>query len=164
MKKIILILGLISMGIANAQIAIGKSTVDGDGLLDFASGTNNGIILPIVNTLPITPANGTILMDGNDERVKMYQNNTWVNLTEGGDISSVNVNASEEAGDGVIIGATTSAVDGVLVLESSDKALILPKVASPHLNVKSPHAGMMCYDTVSKSVAFFDGSKWHFWN
>ena len=164
MKKIILTLGLIIGGLTiNAQVAIGKATVDGDGLLDFASGTTNGIILPIVETLPATPANGTILMDRNDSKIKMRENGSWVELTTTGNLTGVTANPALEAGEGAIIGAETSSVDGVLVLESTNKALILPKVASPHLNVKSPHAGMMCYDTTSQSIAVFDGARWHFW-
>lgn len=164
MKKIILTLGIIISGMTiNAQVAIGKATVDGDGLLDFASGTTYGIILPIVETLPVAPANGTILMDRNDLKIKMRENGSWVELSTTGNLTNVTFNPAAEAGDGAIIGAETSAADGVLVLESSTKALILPKVASPQLNARSPHAGMMCYDTVSKSIVVFDGARWHFW-
>jgi hypothetical protein len=164
MKKLILTLGLIVGGMSiNAQVAIGKATVDGDGLLDFASGTTNGIILPIVETLPATPANGTILMDRNDLKIKMRENGSWVELSTTGNLTSVTFNPAAEAGEGAIIGSETSSADGVLVLESTNKALILPKVANPQLNVRSPHAGMMCYDTISKSIAVFDGARWHFW-
>lgn len=163
MKKLILTLGLIISGLSiNAQVAIGKTTVDGDGLLDFASGTTNGIILPIVEILPASAANGTILMDSNDATIKMRENGVWVEISGRGNLSNVIENESAELGEGVVIGAETSSVEGVLVLESSDKALILPKVNSPHLNVKSPYPGMMCYDLTSKSIAVFDGARWHF--
>lgn len=163
MKKLILTLSLIISGLSiNAQVAIGKTTVDGDGLLDFASGTTNGIILPIVETLPVSAANGTILMDSNDATIKMRENGVWVEISGRGNLSNVIENESAELGEGVVIGAETSSVEGVLVLESSDKALILPKVNSPHLNVKSPYPGMMCYDLTSKSIAVFDGARWHF--
>ena len=62
-----------------------------------------------------------------------------------------------------IIGARSTAVDGVLVLESADKALVLPKISNPHLNVKSPYAGMMCYDTIRQALAIFDGTVWNYW-
>lgn len=163
MKKLILTLSLIISGLSiNAQVAIGKTTVDGDGLLDFASGTTNGIILPIVETLPVSAANGTILMDSNDATIKMRENGVWVEISGRGNLSNVIENESAELGEGVVIGAETSSVEGVLVLESSNKALILPKVNSPHLNVKSPYPGMMCYDLTSKSIAVFDGARWHF--
>jgi hypothetical protein len=164
MKKIILTLGFIISGISiNAQVAIGKATVDGDGLLDFALGTTNGIILPIVETLPTTPANGTILMDRNDLKVKIRENGSWVELSTTGNLTNVTFNPAAEVGEGTIIGSETSSADGVLVLESTNKALILPKVVSPHLTVRSPHAGMICYDTNSQSIAVFDGARWHFW-
>ncbi|MNG09522.1 hypothetical protein D3C84_929420 [compost metagenome] len=61
------------------------------------------------------------------------------------------------------MGAKESAADGVLVLESADKALVLPKVNNPHITVKSPYTGMMCYDLNKKAVAIFDGVVWNYW-
>jgi hypothetical protein len=150
---------------ANAQVAIGKTTVDGSGILDFASGTTNGIILPIVETLPTASAtqNGTFLMDKNDKKIKMCENGSWVELSDEGSVANYTFNTTAEAGDGVIIGAEASTATGVLVLEANNKALILPHVAAPEANVKSPVAGMMVYDTTSKSVAIFDGLKWNYW-
>ena len=51
---------------------------------------------------------------------------------------------SEAATKGTVIGAESSSVDGVLVLESADKALILPRMVSPHLNIVKPMAGTIC--------------------
>lgn len=145
------------------QTVIGKLTVDGDGLLDFPSGTVKGIILPAVETLSATPANGTFLFDKNDQRVKMFANGAWVNLSEEGDSSALLPYSGTDAGTQTVIGATSTDVDGVLVLEATDKALVLPKVASPHLNVPSPYPGMMCYDTDAKALAVFDGKAWSYW-
>ena len=52
---------------------------------------------------------------------------------------------------------------GILVLADTDKAMVLPKVASPHLNIVNPAAGMMVYDTTSKQLAVFNGTVWSFW-
>ncbi|WP_262907374.1 hypothetical protein [Chryseobacterium sp. LC2016-27] len=41
--------------------------------------------------------------------------------------------------------------------------MILPKVASPHLNIINPSAGMMVYDTVKKQLAIYNGTVWSFW-
>lgn len=149
---------------SNAQTAIGKRAVDGySTLLDFASGTTNGIILPAVSTLPISPANGTFLMFKTDRTIKMRQNGIWVNLSDAGSTSAIVENPAIETSNRTVMGNKSSNVDGVLVLESSDKAMILPKIDSPHLNVKSPYPGMMCYDTSSKSMAVFDGFVWSYW-
>lgn len=146
-----------------AQTAIDKQTVDGDGILDFAVGTTKGIILPAVETLPTTPANGTFLYDKNAEMVKMFENGGWVELSDTGDASAVlpynGVNTDQQT----ILGAESTSVDGVLVLEAPDKALILPKIASPHINVVDPYPGMMCYDTDAKALAVFDGLEWSYW-
>lgn len=149
--------------LATGQTAIEKHTVDGDGILDFASGTTKGIILPAVETLPATPANGTFLYDKNAQMVKMYENGVWVNLTDEGDNSAVLPYSGTDINKQTVIGATGTNVAGVLVLEATDKGLILPKVASPHLNVPSPYPGMMCYDTDAKALAVFDGEVWSYW-
>ena len=64
----------------------------------------------------------------------------------------------------MIIGSTTSLASGVLVLESTNKALMLPRVVSPHLNIKSPYPGLICYDTVKNAIAIFNGESWYYWN
>lgn len=166
MKKLILTVIVFNFCLyATAQVAIAKSSVDGSGILDFPRGTTNGILLPIVETLPTASAaqNGTFLMDKNDLKLKMCENATWVNLSDAGSISGVTFNTSAEVGNGVIIGDQTTTASGILVLESTNKALILPHVASPEINVKSPHPGMLVYDSTSKSVAVFDGLKWNYW-
>ena len=83
--------------------------------------------------------------------------------------TAVIFNDSPEVGGGVVIGSPNSDgeiptnADGALVLEGNGKALILPRVADPHLNIPSPVAGTMCYDTVSNSLAIFDGVVWSYW-
>lgn len=165
MKNIILLLGILSSGFIFAQVGIGKESIDGDGILDFAPNTTNGIMLPIVETLPNDAVAGTILMDKNDKTVKMKDDSTWVALSDAGSVNNVTFNSNAEVPgpNRVIIGNSTTTVPGVLVLESSEKALVLPKIADPHINVKSPYPGMMCYDTVSKTMAVFDGLKWSYW-
>jgi len=153
---------LVSNGVF-AQSAIEKRAVDGDGILDFASGTTKGVILPAVETLPVTPANGTFLYDKNDEKVKMFGNGVWINLTDQGDNTGVLPYTGTANGSQTVIGAKSTTVDGVLVLEATDKALVLPKVASPHLNVPSPYPGMMCYDIDAKALAVYDGVNWSYW-
>ncbi|RYF25589.1 MAG: hypothetical protein EOO42_03445 [Flavobacteriales bacterium] len=160
----------------NAQTAIEKKTSSSSAVLEFASGTTKGIILPAVESLPASAANGTFLFDKTAKIVKMYQNNTWVNLSGVGDVSSiVPYTGSLDNGKQVILGSHTTkivnslgnyvdgAVDGVLVLESPTKALVLPHVSNPHLTVKSPYTGMMCYDTDRKALAIFDGKVWNYW-
>lgn len=174
-KNITIIFVLLAVFTSNAQISIGgKQSVEGTAtLLDFNNVTTNtmGIILPSVdnltNSLASTPTNnnGTFLFDKSTSKVKMYENNTWVDLSSAGNSIQIIANTSNESvnNQGVIIGSETSNAKGVLVLESANKAIILPRISNPHTNVKSPYPGMMCYDTVSKSLALFDGSVWNYW-
>lgn len=164
MKKTILTLAAFAMfQNYTAQLAISKVPNSSGAILDFATGTTNGIILSAVTSLPTSPANGTFIVDRTDLKVKMRQNNIWVDMTSPGDLSKIAQNTSSEVGNGVIIGSSSSSADGILVLEATDKALVLPKIASPQTNVRSPYPGMICYDTTSKSVAVFDGKVWNFW-
>lgn len=148
-----------------AQTAVGKQFVSNASVvLDFGTGTSKGIILPAVETLPATPVNGTFLFDVADERIKMYENGSWRPLSNQGDNSNiVPYKGAVDTGKQTVMGARSTTVDGVLVLESANKAMVLPHIANPHLTVKSPYAGMMCYDTTSKTVAVFDGAVWSYW-
>lgn len=188
MKKIITIL-LSSFLYFNsfAQVSIGKEVVNGaSAILDFKGNTltenpldqetsnTNGLILPALDSEPAIPAvfptsnnpnNGTFIFDLNTQKVKMYENGAWIGLTDGdSDISSVVRNPSDEMTDvGVIIGSDTTNAKGVLVLESDNRALILPQIKNPHLTVVGAYPGMICYDTVSNSLAVYDGSFWSYW-
>lgn len=160
---------LLSISI-NAQVGIGKNNIDGiSTIIDFDNSSTNtkGIILPAVTTAPTnlntSDNGGTLIYDLSDSKVKMFQNGTWVSLSETGDKSKISINNSNEVGNGVIIGAATSQAKGSLILESSNRAIILPKINSPDTSVKSPYPGMICYDTASKTIAIFDGKVWNYW-
>lgn len=162
MKKIILLIFLPTA--LSAQVAIGKEQVDGSGILDFTTGTTNGIILPQVldsETMTSTEP-GTLVFDLTTSRVK-YFNGAWVDLSDKTGINPTLIAGNDITDRGVIIGANTSTANGVLVLESADKALILPKITDPVTNVKSPAAGMMCYDPTTKLICVYNGTEWFFW-
>lgn len=175
MKKIFnIIIFTFLANVANAQISIGKQNVTGNStILDFnnIAGNTNGIILPAVNNLTNTLAtipshnNGTFVFDKSDSKVKLYENGNWINLSDSGSSSQIasNITTESTSSQGAIMGAVTSNAKGILVLESNSKALILPHIATPHINLKSPYPGMMCYDTTSKSIAVFDGTLWNYW-
>ena len=167
MKNILFIILTIGAGLtANAQVAIGKHNVEGSGILDFGTGGVSGIVLPWVTTVPtgaaLTP--GMLIYNAIQKKVMYYNGVTWIDLS----INTGAVNLSEQNGipevaEGTVIGALSSSVKGVLVLETTDKALILPKVGSPHLNIVKPMAGTICYDTVKKMMCIYNGNEWSFW-
>lgn len=172
MKKLISIVFFVIFFSANAQIIIGddigtasnKTSV----LLEFAANHNKGIIVPYLRSLPATPTEGTIILDASNAsaaRVKYY-NGSWQDLS--GQDANVNpaltvqpIGISETGG--TIIGADNSAADGVLVLESTTKAMVLPIVTDVQ-NIPSPSPGMIVYvKGVNKRLAVFNGAKWSFW-
>lgn len=172
----LLVICLSGFTTATAQTAIGKTTVDGNSILDFGTG-NKGIILPWVqNASALTggaATNGTLLYDVQTKKVQARVNGVWTDLSRNGDNTATHTAkiaahlAKNEIGSashsGVIIGATTSSAVGVLVLESSTKALILPKMVSPHLNMRNPEPGTIAYDTVKDQLCVYDGKEWSFW-
>lgn len=173
-----------------AQVAIGKVGVTNSSVSlefgDYVAGQGKGIVLPwVTSAASVTGAEkGTVIYDTNDKIIKYRKaDGSWFNLsknemaTVGGtpnyDTTGV-VNTSlqdtylgqatvERTDAKVGIGTSITSTPGILVLEDSNKAMILPKVSSPHLNIKNPEPGTMVYDTVSKQLAVYNGKVWSFW-
>ncbi|WP_262149234.1 hypothetical protein [Chryseobacterium foetidum] len=143
-----------------------------------------GIILPYVNSASavVNAVEGTFFYDVSDKIVKLKNGtNSYFNLSKNetttvglnpnfdttGVVSTAlqdapNINEFPDAK--VNIGLSTSSTPpGILVLENANQAMILPKVASPHLNIINPEPGTMAYDTVTKQLAVYNGKVWSFW-
>ena len=173
MKKLILSIFIAKVSFASAQIiigdAVGTALVKTSVLLEFAAGQNKGIIVPYVRTMPATPTEGTILLDASNAttaRMKYY-NGTWKDLSgQDANVTAALANQPSsiaETGKS-IIGATSTSADGVLVLESATKAMVLPIVANVQ-NIPSPSPGMMVYINKfgRKRLAVFNGTRWSYW-
>lgn len=175
MKNILSIFAFTIFGLTQAQVIIGgnngTATNKNAVLLEFEAGQNKGIILPYVRTMPTTPTEGTILVNSTDvtKAKVVYYNGTWVDLSSGNEANiSTALNqqpaTTELANSKAIIGAASSSANGVLVLESTTKAMVLPQVANTD-DVKDPAPGMMVYinKTGAKRLAVFNGAKWTYW-
>ena len=178
MKKIILsVLALLWAGTATAQIALGgKNNITNNSvLLEFEDGNDNvkGIIIPAVTDANVALSDnkeksyGTFLFDKSDKVIKVYERKGWKFLTESetGDLSLIVSSTNPETAEtvGMVIGNDTTDTKGVVVLNHDTKAMVLPKIANPHLNVKNPYPGMMCYDTEKQFLAIFNGQYWYYW-
>lgn len=178
MKKIIISTLLISASFSqiHAQVIIGDATGTATDktsvLLEFANTNDKGIILPYVRSKSGITEEGTIILDATDAtkaRIKYY-NGSWVDLSgQDANISTAladqptTTQVSEGTSSKAIIGSQTSNADGVLVLESKTKAMVLPIVTDVN-NIPSPSPGMMVYvKGANKRLAVFNGSKWSFW-
>jgi len=165
-RKVITVLAVLATYDAQAQMAISKTTVPNASIsLDFASNQFKGLVLPYVEDKTKIVAPGTLIFDVLDKKVKYLKGNSWFDLsvaTDGAVDLSLQASKTEVAGSKVSVGEAT-AVDGVLVLEEHNKAMVLPHAASPHLNIINPSAGMMVYDTTSKLLAVYNGTVWTFW-
>lgn len=171
MKNTILIMAMLTTAAtAKSQIAIGKQAVSNTSVsLEFHNTENRGLILPYVEDKTAITVNGTIIYDVTDHKIKYLKDtNTWQDLsvdTSGAANISIQTGKTESATARAAIGTTgaTDTTPGVLVLSDTDKAMILPKVASPHLSIINPAPGMMAYDTVKKQLAVYNGTVWSFW-
>lgn len=181
MKNIIALLTLTVSTCAFAQVAIGKASVTNTSVSlefgDYVAGQGRGIIVPWA-TPQTNMQQGTILFDTSDKIMKYRKaDGSWFNLTKNETITvdgTQNVNTTgvvntvlqdaltDKPSAKASIGTPTS-TPGILVLEDTTKAMILPKVPSPHLNIVNPEPGMMVYDTTSKQLAVFNGKVWSFW-
>ena len=126
-----------------------------------------------------TVVDGTIILDLSDKKIKYRRNGAWSPLTGALPLvanvttyntftaidSSLQDNKKEATNGKAAIGANgaTDTTAGILVLTDTDKAMVLPKVASPHLNIKNPTPGMMAFDTTKKQLAVYNGTVWSFW-
>jgi len=160
------------MGTTLGQTAIGKKNVESQSaILDFVADDNRGIILPWVleESQVVSPVGGTLIFDSKDKKVKYYKEGTdpgWVDLSSKVgevDLSTQQAYAEDTTIPPTIIGSHTTTAKGVLVLETTTKAMILPKMESPHLNIQSPQPGTMAFDTKSKMLCIFNGKEWSFW-
>lgn len=174
MKNIILLSFLCASILGFGQLAIGKTEVSNNSVsLEFGN-QNRGIVLPwVTDTGGVSGVvNGTMVFDHSDKKVKVKYASGWKDLsgTSGTTVDPVtNVDgfiiqdtADENTNAKVAIGTLTS-TPGILVLEDSDKAMILPRVADPHQNIMNPAPGMMVYDTTKKLLAVFNGTVWAYW-
>ena len=173
MKNILLTLSILISACASAQVAIGKATVSSPAVsLEFYDNADNtrGIILPwVTSTAAVTGAvNGTIVYNTADRKVYVKYASGWRDLsvdTTGTVTTTLQDALSDLDTAKVLIGGdpSTDTTPGILVLADTNKAMVLPKVASPHLNIVNPSPGMIVYDTTKKQLAVFNGTVWSFW-
>ncbi|MCI3938610.1 hypothetical protein MQX03_15530 [Chryseobacterium aahli] len=180
MKKIFISTVLFISANVFSQVAIGKSMVTNNSVsLEFGTG-NKGLVLPWTNAASNSApfitgytgseiiVDGTLIFDSSDKKVKYKKSGSWVDIsvdTNGAVDITLQTSKTDLPGAKVAIG-TSSATDttpGILVLTDIDKAMILPKVALPHLNIKNPTTGMIAYDTTNRQLAVYNGTNWTFW-
>lgn len=171
-NKTITVVSFLFFGVIStySQVAIGgKTGISSPSVsLEFSVG-NRGMILPYVSLAADVAGavGGTLVFDSSDKKVKMKTLTGWMDFSvdEKGIIDvTPQTGLLDKPNAKVSIGTPAAASPpGILVLEDSDKAMILPKVANPHLNIIKPSSGMMVYDTASNMFAVFNGTFWSFW-
>lgn len=193
MKNIILTVTILFSAFAQAQVAIGKSSIS---LIPSTTTPNPAISLEFGNTYTTSPVSntdprglvlpwvtskgdvtgavdGTLVYDTSDKKVYVKYATGWKDLSVDATGTTVDPimsvdgltlqnSLSDQPNAKVSIGTPTS-TPGILVLEDSNKAMVLPKVASPHLSIINPAPGMMVYDTVKNQLTVFNGKVWTFW-
>lgn len=170
MRNITIILSTFISICAYSQVAIGKDNLTSDSVsLEFGN-ENKGLLLPWVTSESSVAGalDGTMIYDTTDKKVKYRRAGSWFDLsvdTTGVVDTSLQDSRTEYDSAKVVIGKSgaNDTTPGILVLADTDKAMILPKVASPHLNISNPASGMLVYDTDARQLAVFNGKVWSFW-
>ncbi|KQS89248.1 hypothetical protein [Chryseobacterium sp. Leaf394] len=188
MYKTAIILSLTISALAFSQVRIGSTNSVGNVtntsvLLEFGTDNNKGIILPYVETVPTgvnTTKGGTIIFDvsaNTEYKIKVKNENAgWKDLSvQSGYSSAVEAVVkppqasplADQSGSKVVIGDETTTTDGVLVLDSPTKAMVLP-VVSNFTSIPNPSPGMMAFlqhptDSTKHRLIVFNGQKWAFW-
>lgn len=175
MKKLAIILSLFLISNWNAQVIfgdnIGTASNKNSVLMEFANSGNKGLILPYVTNKTGLTTPGSLILNATTPtaaRVEYYNGTTWVDLSlQNANVTSflgIQPISRENANAKTVIGSNTSAADGILVLESTNKAMVLPIVSS-HQNIVNPAPGMMALinNGGNKVLAVYNGNQWAFW-
>lgn len=166
MKKTFQLITLIFSIALFSQVTIGKNAAPTNDsvILEFGTDGDKGIILPYTSGEIADAVPGTFIFDAVENRVKFMTKTGWFDLSEidGASDLSAQDTLTENTDAKVIIGATTSDADGILVLESSDKAMVLP-IVNEYTDVINPSPGMLVYVKTNQRLAVFNGSNWTFW-
>lgn len=158
-----------------AQVAIGKATVSSPSVSLEFSIANRGMTLPWVTSSGGTTSavNGTMIYDLSDKKIKVKYASGWKDLsinTQGTTIDPITgtdgvliQNSEAESASAKVTIGTPTPTPGILVLEDTNKAMILPKSNSAYLNIVNPSPGMIVYDPTTKLLSVFNGNVWTFW-
>ena len=187
-RKTVVICSIAISAWVSSQVRIGgansvSNTSSTSVLLEFGTDNDKGIILPYVETVPSgtnDAKGGTIIFDvsaNSEYRVKVKNENAgWSDLSRVSGYSTSVENTvkspqasplTDKAGAKAVIGNSATAIDGVLVLDSPDKAMVLP-IVSNYTNIPNPSPGMMAFlkhptDSAKHRLIVFNGQKWTFW-
>jgi len=176
MKKIFLVLIVLTFKSSLlAQVifgdAVGTASDKTSVLMEFANSGDRGLILPYITDKSAITTPGSIILDASTStaaKVKYYTGTVWVDLSvQPSNVSSylgIQPVAKENSSAKVIIGSNTSAADGILVLESATKAMVLP-ITSSYQNIINPAPGTMTLINNGgiKTLAVYNGEQWSFW-
>lgn len=137
----------------------------------FSKDGNRGLIVPYITSKTGQTTPGSIILNATtptSAKVEYYNGTSWVDLSvQGADVSSflgIQPAAREIPSARAVIGSDTTNANGILVLESSSKTMVLPIVSS-HLDITNPAPGMMALinNGGDKILAVYNGNQWAFW-
>lgn len=177
MKKIYLLIGFISSLILTAQVTIGRDFLSSEAVLLEFGIENKGLILPWVDSANAVDSDsnsgtsntngavaGTFIFDSSNNRIKLKKNNHWKDLSGNDGVSdrATIINRPEIPENGVLIGSSTTSARGILIVESTNQAMVLPRVDS-FQDIVDPAPGMMVFVKNTKMLAVYNGVTWSFW-
>lgn len=159
---------------SNAQVAIGKAEISSDFVsLEFGNEVGNpqkqkGLLLPWVNEAGEldAPHPGTLVFDTKDKKIKYYKGGnipSWKDLTynSNGQVDTSAQDDLESISTAKVSIGIPKDTSGILVLEDTNKAMILPLIDS-YESIINPSPGMIAYDLQNDLLCVFNGTDWTF--
>ncbi len=156
-------LAFIALSTAYAQVGIGTINPSESAVLELAS-TERGFLPPRMTTaqrdLIRSPHAGLIIFNISTNAIEFCDGDHWVTYNER---AKTPVNTSPEpsgAGD-VGIKTKTPNVNAVLDIASTKKGFLPPRLSTNQRNnINNPPAGLLIYNTNTKSLQFYTKANW----
>ena len=158
----------------NAQVAIGKTEISSNFVsLEFGNEVGKpekqkGLLLPwVIEAKEVNnPEPGTLIFDTTDKKVKYYKGGntpSWKDLTfnTNGKVDTSAQDDLESIPTAKVSVGTPKSAPGILVLEDTNKAMILPLIDN-YQSIVNPSPGMIAYDLQHDLLCVFNGTDWTF--
>lgn len=167
---LILCLFLKTVATFGQQVVVGNKQQfsSSSSILEFPENDTRGLVLPKVNVGLVTKVEeGMLVYDVIEKKIKYSKGiGIWEDLSINiGEVDPDELpTLIEDTSARTLIGNNVNvSTEGVLVLDSTSRALVLPRVENPHLRMISPPTGTIVYDTKTNMLCVYNGKEWAFW-
>lgn len=126
------------------------------GPLDWNESGDEYLQIPRLTTVQrdaLTPANGMLIYNTNDEEFQVYEDSAWEYLRD-----AVTLNALADTAFLKLTGGTLTG--SLLWNESGDETIRIPRLTTGQRDLLTPADGMMIYNTTLNQFQFYENGAW----